>query len=242
MLTNPRGILVFPTLSTLDGPPGNPADMEANARFTASIEIIGSMTVGGTFYGFTTATAALCAHTLVQTRAHRSRRRLAFLLAYVGVLWALGTVLIGGTSRVWLETYVINAASALEYPYVRAPAEGAAALVVNTAYWVILMLTDGAMIWRFKVVWSGSRFYRYLMVSPVLLYLVIIIPGFCVYVLSDSRSAWGPPDNVNLRLISAVTLSSFCLNVYATALIAGRLFVYRRRFRANWGTYHPAPR
>jgi len=31
-------------------------------------------------------------------------------------------------------------------------------------------------------------------------------------------------------------LSSFCLNVYITAFITGRLFLYRRRFIANWGS------
>ncbi|EIW86140.1 hypothetical protein CONPUDRAFT_20296, partial [Coniophora puteana RWD-64-598 SS2] len=33
----------------------------------------------------------------------------------------------------------------------------------------------------------------------------------------------------------ATILCSLCLNIFVTALIAGRLLLYRRRFKANWG-------
>ncbi|EIW80631.1 hypothetical protein CONPUDRAFT_82780, partial [Coniophora puteana RWD-64-598 SS2] len=180
-------------------------------------------------------TAALCVHSLIETRQCRSRRHLAFLLAYVGTLWAAGTVLIGGISAVWVDMFVYHASSALASPQAQTPAPGGASAVGNTAYWVILMLTDGMMIWRFKVVWFNSRFYRYLVSVPILCYLGILIPGFFVFVIFSNHPIWAG-NIVNEDLITAIFSSSFCLNIYVTALIAGRLFLYRRRFKANWGS------
>jgi len=158
-----------------------------------------------------------------------------FLLAYIGVLWTTGTVMIGGVSGVAFETYVIHASSSLESPYAQGPIPGGSLLVATTAYWTILMLSDGMMIWRFKVVWSTSRFYCYLITVPVILYAAISVFGFLSFIIFCNRPIWGN-DSVKQGLITAMICSSFCLNVHVTATIAGRLFHYRRRFKANWGS------
>ncbi|EIW84729.1 hypothetical protein CONPUDRAFT_162078 [Coniophora puteana RWD-64-598 SS2] len=207
----------------------------AKAKLGASLQIVGSMTVGGTFYGFMTVTAGLCAHSLIQTRQTRSGKHLVFLLVYIGVLWTTGTVMIGGVSGVAVETYVIHASSSLESPYAQEPIPGGSTLVATAAYWMVLILSDGMMIWRFKVVWSTSRFYRYLITVPVVLYAVISVFGFLSFIIFCNRPLWGSA-SVKQDLITAMICSSFCLNVHVTATIAGRLFHYRRRFKANWGS------
>ncbi|EIW84742.1 hypothetical protein CONPUDRAFT_162090 [Coniophora puteana RWD-64-598 SS2] len=214
----------------------NPDDARAHAQFTASLRIVGTMTVGGIFYGFMTTTAALCAHSLVQTRQSRSRRHLAFLLVYICVLWAAGTVLIGGMSGTCIDTFVVHASTSLESPYMQDPALGGSTMIASIAYWVILMLSDGMMIWRFKVIWATSSLSRYLIAVPIAFYLSASILGFFTYVIFGTRPLIAGPSNVNPRLIAAMMMSSFILNIYITGLIAGRLFLYRRRFKVNWGS------
>jgi len=175
------------------------------AQFAASLQIIGSMTVGGVFYGFMTVTAAMCFWSLLQTRQRWSSRQLTLLLAYVGALWAAGTVMIGGISQGAINTFVYN---------------------------------DGMMLWRFKVIWSTSRLWRYLIAAPVLFYLSAALCGFFGAIVFGRRSVFGANDTTTHYLITLMFIGSFALNLYVAILVAGRLFAYRRRFRANWGSPH----
>ncbi|EIW83639.1 hypothetical protein CONPUDRAFT_150710 [Coniophora puteana RWD-64-598 SS2] len=230
MLVKTRGIT--PTPSILDG--SNP-DLAAEARFTASIEIIGSMTVGGMFYGFATATAGICAYTLIQSRQPRSRRRLAFLLAYIGVIWAAGTLDLAGVTWGRVCAIVYHPSESLSTPDPQDYGPQAIGFVTNIAYWLILLLSDAMMIWRFQVVWSDSAFFRYLVIFPILCYLGVLVPGFFVFILFDDASIWWSA-TVGADLTTAVFLSSFCLNIYITTLISGRLILYRRRFKNYLGS------
>ncbi|EIW74181.1 hypothetical protein CONPUDRAFT_85937 [Coniophora puteana RWD-64-598 SS2] len=214
----------------------NSDQARAQAAFTASLRIAGSMTVGGAFYGFMSTAAALCAHSLIQTRQSRSRKQLTFLLAYVGTLWLAGTAVVVGMAGVAIDAYVIHASTSLQSPYVQNLAPGGFTSVADIPLWIICMLSDGMMVWRFKVVWSMSRFYRYLLAAPIILYLGTSILGFLAFVVfSKLPVTAGDSTTFNVYLVTAMFLSSFCLNVYITAFIAGRLFLYRRRFKANWG-------
>ncbi|EIW86127.1 hypothetical protein CONPUDRAFT_114263 [Coniophora puteana RWD-64-598 SS2] len=210
----------------------------AAAQFAASLQIIGTMTVGGVFYGFMTVTAAMCFWSLLQTRQRWSSRQLALLLAYVGALWAAGTVMMGGISQGSINTFVYNGARALESPYAQAPAVGSTTLVVDTTWWIVRLLTDGMMLWRFKVIWSTSRLWRYLIVAPVLFYLSAALCGFLAAIVFSRRSVFNASDTTTHDLITSMFITSFALNLYVTVLVAGRLFAYRRRFRANWGSPH----
>ncbi|EIW84746.1 hypothetical protein CONPUDRAFT_162094 [Coniophora puteana RWD-64-598 SS2] len=214
----------------------DPDQVRAQAAFTANLRIIGSMTIGGAFYGFMSTAAALCAHSLIQTRQSRSRKHLVFLLAYVGTLWLAGTTAIVGMSGIVIETYVIHASTSLESPYVQNLAPGGFTMVADIPFWIICMLSDGMMVWRFKVVWSMSHFYRYLIAAPVILYLGTSILGFLAFIVFGNHPVTAGNDTYNLYLVTTMFISSFCLNVYITAFIAGRLFLYRRRFKANWGS------
>jgi len=220
MLVRPRDITSTPSI--LDA---SNSDPEAEARLIATLQLIGSMTVGGIFYGFTTATATLSASSIIQSSQHRSRRRIAFLLAYVGLLWASGTLDMAGITWSGVATYV----------YQTSVPNKAMVYMTNNSYWAILLLSDAMMVWRFKVVWSKSAYYRYLIIVPVLGYLGILVPGFFVFVLLDDGAVWEGP-SVGAALISTVFLSSFCLNVYVAALISGRLLLYRRRFKTYLGS------
>jgi len=100
---------------------------------------------------------------------------------------------------------------------------------------MILTLSDGMMIWRFKVVWSTSQLCYYLIAVPAVFYLAVLIIPLFPFILFSNHPTWGGNSGLNDRLITTTILCSLCLNIYVTTLIAGRLLLYRRRFKANWG-------
>ncbi|EIW86163.1 hypothetical protein CONPUDRAFT_160987 [Coniophora puteana RWD-64-598 SS2] len=120
----------------------NAADPLATA---IGLELIGALTVGGTFYGFMAAAAALCVRALVQTRARWTPRRFAVLLASVCALWAVGTVLVASEARSTIEMAAFSMNSGPRQGR-EAPPTDATTVVVTSSYYLMNVLVDGIMV------------------------------------------------------------------------------------------------
>ncbi|EIW86055.1 hypothetical protein CONPUDRAFT_140790 [Coniophora puteana RWD-64-598 SS2] len=202
-----------------------------SAEDSASLQITGELLIGGIFYGFMTAVAGICAHSIIQTRQRRTRRRLWLFLMYIAALWTLGTAEMGSITSVMIGTYVLHS---------QRPQVSPIRMVVNGAAWLAMLLGDGLMIWRFKVIWGSSQFFRYLVLPPVLLYLANVVIGVFTAIIFNmtGQDVWTDAEVSEEQFFTAYWMVSLSLNVYITTLIAGRLYAYRRRFEANIGSVH----
>ncbi|EIW74549.1 hypothetical protein CONPUDRAFT_169926 [Coniophora puteana RWD-64-598 SS2] len=216
--------------SSFDPTSGIPPETQ-DALYLDSIRLVGATTIAGAFYGISTATAFLCLGTLVRTRSRFSTTRYAFFLCYVVMVWLCGTVFVAGQACEVQEAYVTHRTFA-EGPFVWGNKHQLRSLrvLVNVTYWVLVTLSDGLVVWRLKVIFSTSRWVRYLISLPVLLYLGMVVTGLISW-LSNTV-----PDQ---RILPAHSLASnipplvltIAFNVISTTLMAGRLWRFRRRSR-----------
>ncbi|EIW86128.1 hypothetical protein CONPUDRAFT_68730 [Coniophora puteana RWD-64-598 SS2] len=120
------------------------------------------------------------------------------------------------------------------------PSVNPTALVVNTAAWLAMLMGDGLLLWRFKVVWGNSLYFPYVAVPAVALYISNVVIGVFTAIIFNvtNRNVWTGQANED-RVFMAYWMVTLSLNIYITTLIAGRLWAYRRRFHTHLGSVHP---
>ncbi|EIW74548.1 hypothetical protein CONPUDRAFT_159840 [Coniophora puteana RWD-64-598 SS2] len=204
-----------------------------------SVRLIGFTSILGIFYAFTTIIAASSFWVLVYARGIRSRVRLSLLLAWVLLSWACATVYVGGSSYWALQAYVYH-----RHPG-PGPQMGADCAQwwkgSDVAYLVGTTLSDGLVLWRFKTIWHGSRWQRWLLPIPTLLYLGSIAIGAITVVLGTfpGRTMTCSSSNTFLERLHPFMITT-AFNLITTALMAGRLYAFRREFEASVGkSLHP---
>ncbi|EIW75932.1 hypothetical protein CONPUDRAFT_169169 [Coniophora puteana RWD-64-598 SS2] len=206
-------------------PPETPEEL-----FADSINFIGDTVVAGALYGIMTAIAGLCAHTFIRLRRRRTRRRLAFLLGYVAVLWVCGSLIIVGLA-ISIKTVYVDLRLTESKPFADFSLKSPSMVATVYSNYLAIILADGMMVWRFKVIWRDSFYYRWLIPMPVLLWLAnnVVVGLLSSMYITDSTH----------YLIYAQTLIvpafvlSMVLNLYTTLLMAGRLVMFRWRFKQN---------
>ncbi|EIW78827.1 hypothetical protein CONPUDRAFT_166725 [Coniophora puteana RWD-64-598 SS2] len=208
--------------------------------FIDSIRLIGSTTVAGTCYGMMSVTAGACVHTLFRFRRRRTVRRLAFLIGYVATLWVCGTLFVAGLSRAIQNAYVDHR--------LFMPSPGAyfdwsqpGAVIADAAYTCAIILSDGLMVWRFKVIWYDSAWFNWIMPIPAFLYLASAV--LCLISTVDtSIPGHGFYSDVAHRTTVPGFILPMVLNVFTTSCMAGRLYYYRRRLAQSVGPDDPNPK
>ncbi|EIW81083.1 hypothetical protein CONPUDRAFT_153633 [Coniophora puteana RWD-64-598 SS2] len=210
-----------------------------DSTFADGIRLIGTTTVAGTFYGLMTVLAATCVQvTLTSPCGRRSRSRMAVLIGYIGLLWLCATLILAGFSRQIEEAYVqhrFDGPGPAAYNDQTSPESK----VVDVADWLLSVLVHGMMTWRIKITWQSSRAYPYIMFLMIALYLgssAITAIGVIFDMLPNHDIFTSPAAN---GLTVAGLLTGTLLTVVATALMAGRIWYYRRRFKKQIGNPHP---
>ncbi|EIW75701.1 hypothetical protein CONPUDRAFT_85385 [Coniophora puteana RWD-64-598 SS2] len=196
-----------------------------------SLRLIGNTTVVGTFYGMMTVAAGMCVQTLVRFRKRRTPRRLAFLLAYVAVLWASGTLYVAGLALSTQTTYIDHRLfSPGPYAYYKFDQPGV--IMTMVTYFVGYVFADGMMVWRFRVIWRDSKHYWWLVPIPCLAWATNVVVGLLadVFISMPQHAFYS---TISQKIVVPNMVLTICLNVFTTTLMAGRLLMFRRRMQQH---------
>ncbi|EIW81571.1 hypothetical protein CONPUDRAFT_144291 [Coniophora puteana RWD-64-598 SS2] len=215
---------MFSPLNVSTGvPPETPEQLIAD-----SLRLVGSTTVCGTFYGFMTACAGACVYQTLNSHKplRRSGLRTAFQLLFVGLLWLCGTIVVVALAQDVDTVYVRN--RLLEPgPHAYNDFKLIPVFVLDTAYYVSMVLADGVMVWRFKVIWHNWPLRRTLFALVSLIYALSIVASL-VSVIVASLDCSDCPKILGQSIELGFT-SSVALNVLTTALMASKLYRFRNR-------------
>ncbi|TFY61712.1 hypothetical protein EVJ58_g4342 [Rhodofomes roseus] len=189
-------------------------------------------------YGVELTLFVMCFVTLLENSDRFNLRRQIFLLAFMTIVFGLGTV--------YMITNSLTAQQAfIEYRnYPGGPAAYLNAMFANTvgltnsASWVVSnWLLDMFLVWRFLVIYSD--FNRSWM--RILLWFPGLMVCMSIDVLKSISQADGSSNSTPF-VVANITLSfyviSLAANIIVTILIAGRLLVYRHRVQSVLGAHH----
>jgi len=146
--------------------------------------------------------------------------RTTCLLLYVLVVFAFSTVFLGTNMR-WTQLMFIDNRNYPGGPIAWADDFATLPLsqAINIIFILITWLTDGILIWRCAMLWTG-KWSKFVMILPVLMYFATIGLGIVLMTVFSGPFA----SNILLAMYSV----SLSLNVVITALILLRLFMHAR--------------
>lgn len=174
------------------------------------------------------------------TRDLHKKRSNQFFLAYITVMFILGTLFVSSSSRVAQMTFVDDR----DYP--GGPVAWAAAafsipanLLGNVTFTLANWLADALMIWRCYIIWTAlTRHYVWLILTiPCLLWMVSFAMGtlLLTQVSQPGLSIWS---NSSVNFALTYFSVSLTLNILTTVLILVRLFQYRYEMTRSLGKAH----
>ncbi|TFK55089.1 hypothetical protein OE88DRAFT_1642333 [Heliocybe sulcata] len=167
-----------------------------------------------------------------------------FFLAYIIVMFILGTLFVSSSSRVAQMTFVDDR----NYPggpeaWQEAAFSIPANLLGNITFTLANWLADALMIWRCYIIWTArtGRYVWLILAIPCLLWLASFAMGtlLLTQVSQPGLSIWSD-SSVNFAL--AYFSISLTLNILTTVLILARLMYHRlevtRSLGHAYGTYY----
>ncbi|EIW81572.1 hypothetical protein CONPUDRAFT_144292 [Coniophora puteana RWD-64-598 SS2] len=216
-----------PTNASPDAHPETPQELTAD-----SLRLLGSTTVPGTFYGFVTVCAGVCTYRIWSSRklVGRSTSRTASQLSFVAVLWLCGTIAISGMAQEVVTIYVRHRLFE-PGPYAYVNFNIPSALVVDVTYYVSMVIADGVMIWRFKVIWHQWPLRRALLGMILLIYALSMVASVVALMAASGHCTRCP--QIMAHGIELGIVSSVVLNVLITGLISGKLYKFRNFVRSS---------
>lgn len=187
-------------------------------------------------YGAELVLFVMCAHVLTQqiSRFHRTREMV--LLAFVSVIFTLGTLFMGAQAKFTQQAFIENrnfpgGPAAYEEVMYSDPVDE----IANVCFIVGNWLMDGFLVWRFMVIYMdfGRSWLVILMALPCMMLCCSVGLGITFLVQTSASS---PFVDVNMTL--AYYVMSLALNVIVTIFITGRLMFYRHRVKRALGVTH----
>ncbi|KAJ3570728.1 hypothetical protein NP233_g4218 [Leucocoprinus birnbaumii] len=207
--------------------------LDARQGFENSVDLIGSMTLPGPFYGVVLSLRyCLCVCSLCQSRPRKPhlRRHVIFSLIHSTILVIGATIYLALLTRASQINYIDNK----DYP------GGPAAFKQEVLYsrplyymcitmsFILGVLTLVVQIWRLWVFWSGTRYARTIKILSIVLFSAFIASGTIGIII------WSLPENPLSPAASAViTIGTYALGfantVFVTLLVSMHLIIVRRR-------------
>ncbi|KIJ65463.1 hypothetical protein HYDPIDRAFT_88626 [Hydnomerulius pinastri MD-312] len=140
-----------------------------------SVNLIGSTTINGVAYGIMFTFYGICVHYTIHKTQRADRRRAWLYLAYMSVMFALGTLYTASNARTIQLAYVnhrLFEAGPAVYDDLIYPKPVS---IFGSASDVILsIMTSALMLWRFVTLYQGCGFYRWIIAFPCLLFLAVV--------------------------------------------------------------------
>ncbi|KIJ62105.1 hypothetical protein HYDPIDRAFT_95146 [Hydnomerulius pinastri MD-312] len=185
------------------------------------------------FFGIEITLAAMSFYSIFKQMGRSNRRRNISFLVFIFMLFALTTAAQGLSAQFIQMGFITNR----DYPggpsqffsgEYSTPSNLASTILLVCANWLMECL----LVWRCKVICSSSEGLLWpIMIVPCLLLIGTFVTGslFLHHIIHSA-----PPTNYTL----AYSGTSLILNVTATAIIAGRLLMHRRRVTKLFGPGH----
>ncbi|KAJ3566174.1 hypothetical protein NP233_g7162 [Leucocoprinus birnbaumii] len=206
--------------------------LDVRQDFENSVDLVGSTTLPGLFYGVVLSLYCLCVCSLYQSRSQKPhlRQHIIFSLVHATILTILATIYLALLTRASQISYIDNK----DYP--GGPAVFKQDVLHSipiyflciTMSFILGVLTLVVQIWRLWVIWSGTRYARTIKIISIVLFSAFIAFG------TTSITIWSLPKNPLSSAASAVvTIGSYALGfantVFVTLLVSMRLIIVRRR-------------
>ncbi|KAJ7583268.1 hypothetical protein C8J56DRAFT_741271, partial [Mycena floridula] len=187
-------------------------------------------------YGMEVILYAMSLHLLWLARRDSNKGRNMALMAYITVMFILGTLYIAGLLEFTQESFIDGrnipgGPNAYENEMYSIPID----MLGNVTMVMLTWMCDIINVWRCSVIYKGSRVPQYAVLAlPILMYLASIVLGilWLKQVGTVSLSPWDTP-GVNFT-IPYYTMS-LALNILVTILICVRLLLYRARINRAMG-------
>jgi len=192
--------------------------------------------LSNTFYGIELTLSAICFKFLVRRINRQNYRCSCCLLAFVTVIFLLGTIFMAGNSEFTQLSFIEDrnfpgGPGAFEVAMFAIPAGevGMAAMVVGN--W----LMDLLLVWRCMVIYTGFRSVStwIVMLLPCLLFLASVALGILFLLETANSSPFGP-----VSFSIAYFSTTLALNIIVTIFIVARLLTCRWRFARTLGAEH----
>jgi len=192
--------------------------------------------LSNTFYGIELTLSAICFKLLVRRINRQNYRCSCCLLAFVTVIFLLGTIFMAGNSEFTQLSFIEDrnfpgGPGAFEVAMFAIPAGevGMAAMVVGN--W----LMDLLLVWRCMVIYTGFRSVStwIVMLLPCLLFLASVALGILFLLETANSSPFGP-----VSFSIAYFSTTLALNIIVTIFIVARLLTCRWRFARTLGAEH----
>ncbi|KZV71943.1 hypothetical protein PENSPDRAFT_629408 [Peniophora sp. CONT] len=201
-------------------------DEPSEAIFAEKTYLQGTV-LTGVAYGALFMLYCICIH-LLWARRRRGIRGSDIFLVYTTLILILNTLNLAGATSFAQLAFIDNR----NYPGGPAQYENDFYFVTlntmcNISYMLANWLGDALMLWRFWVIFRGSRRSSWLIMAlPTLLFAGTFSMGVLLLIQLSSSSPWGSASNVNWIIPFFAT--SLAFNVVVTFAICGRLYYYRR--------------
>lgn len=207
--------------------PWAPAD-ETSAQIFAEETWLQGALLSNIFYGIELTLFFICFKLLLSQMDRTHYKRPAILLAFISVLFVLGTLFVFSLAEFTQLAFIVDrdfpgGPAAYEKAMFWIPVDELGVVVFVMGNW----LMDGLLVWRCKVIFSGmSRVSPWvIMVLPCLLWCASFTLGV-LFLIRTSRSS--PFDAVYISL--AYFSTTLALNIVVTLLIVARLLAWRWHF------------
>ncbi|KAF4614529.1 hypothetical protein D9613_002458 [Agrocybe pediades] len=197
-------------------------------QWVDAVNLVSSTTVASTAYGIMFTLYLICCYFLSVQMDHRQeRRRSIFLISYITVMFALGTIYVATTTQATMISYVYFAnfpggPSNYNNIVLFAAPEG----IANTISYVLAnWMADAMLLWRLFVLFYGVGFSFYTGLAvffPILIYIGSLAMGF-MFIIQNSLpngSLWASGE-VSFALPYFVL--SVSMSIIATALMLWRI-------------------
>ncbi|KAI0359767.1 hypothetical protein OH77DRAFT_1434208 [Trametes cingulata] len=193
--------------------------------------------LGGVAYGVHLAVFAQCFYTIYFRGAGGSRDgrgRSRWLLVYIFMLFAMGTVNVACNTRMTQLMFIDNRGypggpNAWFFTFYSTGVN----IAGDVAYIVANFLADGLLLWRTYMVWNSA----WICIFPAIVYLASTAMSIMVIVQSSypNSNLWASTTVQFLLPYFAISIS---LNVMLTLLLVGRLMYMSYRARQSLGAEH----
>ncbi|XP_006464138.1 hypothetical protein AGABI2DRAFT_120914 [Agaricus bisporus var. bisporus H97] len=213
---------------------GSNPPLQGGSLLATQLELVSTTTTGGTLYGIAFCLYCLYLHaSLPRLREHDRRRQAQFMMSYSSIIMLCGLCNLILNTWINQDAYIKHAnfpGGPLAYQKTTYLTQPAGIAVVLVCVLVIDILTAAIQIWRLWVIWSGTRYGRF----------VAILPSLCLAVFTALRiktiyfnltltRANGNLFRQEARSQNASYALQATITILSTVLIAGFLIVQRWR-------------
>ncbi|KZV64550.1 hypothetical protein PENSPDRAFT_668999 [Peniophora sp. CONT] len=197
--------------------------------------VLSGMGLGLAAWGILLTLTVQCVPILYSNLSRRNRVKNGSLLAYVLVMFSLGTAAIFCHLH-WVQQFLIDNRNFPGGPlaYDAAFYANAGNIAGVACYFIMNWMADGLLLWRLYVIYNSRVVF---IVFPLLMYLTAIgLSIVDLYTLATPGNSMFTSSAINFGLL--YWSFSIALNVVVTAAIVGRLLYMRARVSSLSGIQH----